>query len=267
MQYGDYAIWQGEQQTEHQLTFWRERLHGLAPLDLPTDRPRGRIADRRADHVTVELPAPLCMSLRALGQAHRVTLHMVLTSGLAVFLAGLTGSRDIAIGAPIANRHPDETVPLIGVFTNTLILRTDLSGATCFRDVLRAVRRTSIEAYRNPDVPPEALVDSAEVPVRVVFALRNSLVSPPDFDGVTAREYTLPDHVIKYELLLSIDECAGVLSGYLEYRTALFDAATAQRFASAWRDLLAEAAREPSRPISELLRFGADVRPGAGDER
>jgi predicted N-acyltransferase len=265
MRYGDYAIWQGEQPTEHQLASWRERLRGLAPLDLPTDRPRGKVANRRAEHVTVELPAPLCVSLRALGRAHRATLHMVLTSGLAAFLAGLTGSRDITIGTPVANRHPTETESVIGVFTNTLILRIDLSEARCFRDVLHAVRRTAIEAYRNPDVPPEALVDSADVPVRVVFAMRNSLMSPPQFDGATAREYTLPDHVIKYDLLLSVDEYAGALRGYLEYRTALFDAATVQRFAGAWRDLLAEAARDPSRPIAEVLRHGAAVRPGAGD--
>ncbi|MFE1200060.1 condensation domain-containing protein, partial [Streptomyces olivaceoviridis] len=44
LQYADFAIWQRQWLTgdvlERQLGYWRERLAGLEPLELPTDRPR-----------------------------------------------------------------------------------------------------------------------------------------------------------------------------------------------------------------------------------
>ena len=109
---------------------------------------------------------------------------------------------------------------------------------------------------------PEKLVDSGEVPVRVLFALQNAPLSPPDLHGVTAEDYPVPRHASKYDLVFSLTERRGGLSGYLEYRTTLFDESTAQGFAAAWRALLDDVVRDPKAPMSALLRQGADARGG-----
>ena len=187
---------------------------------------------------------------------------MTLAGAIMTFLAGLCDTDDIALGTPIANRGVPVTEQVIGVFTNTLILRVQLGPAWSFLDVLAAVRDTVLEAYRNPDVPPEKLVDSGEVPVRVLFALQNAPLSPPDLHRVTAEGYPVPRHASKYDLVFSLTERCGGLSGYLEYRTTLFDEPTAQGFAAAWRALLDDVVRDPKAPMSGLLRRGADAREG-----
>jgi non-ribosomal peptide synthetase component F len=177
------------------------------------------------------------------------------------FLAGLCDTGDIALGTPIANRGVHFTEQVIGVFTNTVILRTQLGAAPSFPDVLAAVRETVLQAYRNPDVPPEKLADSGEVPVRVLFALQNAPLTPPGLHEVTAEEYPVPRDTSKYDLVFSLTERHGELSGYLDYRTAFFDEATARGFAAAWRALVEDVVHDPEAPTSGLLRHGAGARP------
>jgi amino acid adenylation domain-containing protein len=262
VQYGDYALWQSGRVTDDQQAYWRTRLRGLRPLPVPTDRPRGGTADRHSARLDLALPSRLVRSMHALGGPYDVTLHMTLTGTIMTFLAGLCGTGDIALGTPIANRGAHVTEQLIGVFTNTLILRAQLGFARSFPDVLAAVREAAIEAYQNPDVSPETLVDSGEAPVRVLFVLQNAPLSPPDLHGVTAEDYPVPRHATKYDLVFSLAERRGGLNGYLEYRTALFEAVTAQAFAAAWRTLVEEVVRDPEMPVSALLRHGAGARPG-----
>jgi amino acid adenylation domain-containing protein len=261
MQYGDYALWQSDQQTDDQQAYWRTRLRGLRPLPVPTDRPRDGNANRHSAQLGLELPSRLVRQLHALGASYDVTLHIALAGTIMTFLAGLCDTDDIALGTPIANRGVPVTEQVIGAFTNTLILRVQLDPAWSFPDVLAAVRDTALDAYRNPDVPPEKLVDSGEVPVRVLFALQNAPLSPPDLHGVTAEEYPVPRQASKYDLVFSLTERCGGLSGYLEYRTTLFDESTAQGFAAAWRTLLDDVVRDPKAPTSGLLRHGAHARP------
>lgn len=262
VQYGDYAVWQSGRDTADQQAYWHTRLRGLQPLPVPTDRPRDGNADRHSIRLGLELPARLVRRLHALGEPYDVTLHMTLTGTIMTFLAGLCGTGDIAIGTPIANRGPQVTEQLIGAFTNTLILRAQLGSARSFPDVLAAVREAALEAYRNPDVSPEKLVDSGEVPVRVLFVLQNAPLSPPDLHGVTAEEYPVPRHDTKYDLVFSLAERRGGLTGHLDYRTALFDDATAQGFAAAWRAVVEDVIRDPGAATSGLLGHGVGARPG-----
>ena len=91
---------------------------------------------------------------------HGVTLFMMLLAGFKVLLHRYTGSRDIAVGTPIAGRTRPEVEGLIGFFVNTLVMRTEVSGEESFREVLRKVRETALGAYANQDAPFEQLVEA-----------------------------------------------------------------------------------------------------------
>ena len=98
---------------------------------------------------------------------------MTLLAAFQALLARYSGQRDISVGAPIANREPVETEGLVGLFLNTLVLRTDLRGNPRFRELLARVREVTLSAYAHQQVPIEALVQE--------FQLERSLSYNPLF--------------------------------------------------------------------------------------
>ncbi len=166
IQYADFAAWQRDAMQgeilEKELGFWRERLSGLAPLDLPHLPARAPAHGPEGATVSFELPEPLTAALRAMAKREGVTLFMALLAGWKAFLARYTGQTDIAVGSPISDRGRTETEGLIGFFLNTLVLRTDLGGNPTAREALRRVRDTSLEAFAHQDLPFEMIVEEVQ---------------------------------------------------------------------------------------------------------
>ncbi|MEM7534191.1 MAG: condensation domain-containing protein [Chloroflexota bacterium] len=164
IQYADFAAWQRQWMTtdylKPQLEYWKAQLGGTLPtLDLPLDfpRPRQQTVSGGMHHVT--LSKELSQSLRVLSQHHDATLFMTLLAAFNLLLARLSGQDDILIGTPMAGRSQAEVEGLIGLFLNTLVLRTDLSGDPTFTALLGSVKQTVLDAHKHQDVPFEKLVE------------------------------------------------------------------------------------------------------------
>jgi amino acid adenylation domain-containing protein len=172
IQYADYAAWQqstlNTPELQRQLAYWTRQLAGNLPvLELPTDLHRdasdhrGALAHQAAWQTTV-LPRALSAQLVALAQAEQTTLFMVILSAFDLLLHRLSGQEDILVGTPIAGRNHSGLDQLIGLFLNTLVLRTDLSGNPTFRELLHRVQDVTLGAYSNQDVPFERLVEELQ---------------------------------------------------------------------------------------------------------
>ncbi|HEV3051498.1 MAG TPA: condensation domain-containing protein, partial [Longimicrobium sp.] len=141
VQYADYAVWQREQLAgevlDRQLAYWREHLSGAPELlELPTDRPRPAVQTYRGAIEGITLSGELLARLEALGRSEGATLFMTLLAAFQVLLGRYGGSEDVVVGSPVSGRTRREVEELIGLFLNTLVLRTDLSGDPGFRTVL-----------------------------------------------------------------------------------------------------------------------------------
>ena len=156
IQYADYAIWQQGQQAAltRQLDYWRDHLSGAPPLlELPTDQPRPAQQHFVGEQLPVALDRELSQQLEQLARTHNATLHMTLLASFALLLSRYSGAEEIVIGTPVANRNRPEIEPLIGFFVNTLALRFDLSGNPTFGELLRRVRKVTLDGYAHQDVP------------------------------------------------------------------------------------------------------------------
>ncbi|HEY4573532.1 MAG TPA: condensation domain-containing protein, partial [Thermoanaerobaculia bacterium] len=264
LQYADFARRQREELSgpvlEAQLDYWRGKLGGtLEPLALPTDHPRPAVQTFRGGSLRLEAPEALAEALRRLAREERASLFMVLLAAFDLLLARLAGQDDVVVGSPIAGRQRAETEELIGLFLNTLALRTDLSGDPTFRELLVRVRATTLGAYAHQDIPFEALLadlkparDLSRTPV---FQVLLNMLSFPGTQGVS-----LPDGLevepgpggepeSKFDLTLYVAEAAGAVYFNLIYNADLFDEPRMAELLRQYRAVLAAAAGDPGRRI------------------
>ncbi|SIT48141.1 Linear gramicidin synthase subunit B (Includes: ATP-dependent D-leucine adenylase; Leucine racemase (ATP-hydrolyzing); ATP-dependent alanine adenylase; ATP-dependent D-valine adenylase; Valine racemase (ATP-hydrolyzing)) (fragment) [Paraburkholderia piptadeniae] len=265
IQYPDYAVWQRRWLTgevlQAQRDYWQRTLAGApAFLELPTDHRRPVQQDHAGASVALELDERLAAGLKALSQRHNVTLFMTLLAGWAALLARLSGQDDVVIGAPVANRGRVEVEPLIGCFVNSLALRVSLSGGAVVGELLQRVKVRVLEAQQHQDLPFEQVLEivrpprsPAHTPVfQVMFAWRNAGERGLDLAGLTVAPMSSPYSVAKFDLTLNLVEAGGRIVGTLEYATALFDRATAERHGGYLRSLLEAMVADDAGVVNQL---------------
>ena len=254
--YADVTGWPGRD-TEEQLAFWLRALdRGPEPLELPTDRPRPAERGYRGARLFQPIEPELTTALAAVGARSRASLFMVMFAAFQVLMHRLTGRDDIVTAVPVAGRtHPD-SLPLIGFFTNTLPLRTDLGGAPTFAGLLDRVRADVLAAFANGDAPLERIVeglrldrDPAHNPLcQVMFVMQPPTPSVTAGDVTFALARELDNGGSKFDLTISMD--GPTLSA--EYAADLFDPPTIERLLANFEVLLAGIAADPGRPIWQL---------------
>ncbi|MEU2014075.1 AMP-binding protein, partial [Nocardia sp. NPDC019302] len=190
----------------------------------------------------------------------------VVHAALAVLLARLSGSRDIAVGTPVAGRGEAALDDLIGMFVNTLVLRTDIDPGVRFEQLLGAVRAVDVEAFGHADVPFERLVELLD-PVRsagrhplfqVMLTFQNLAVSELELPGLSVSGVDLAVPLAKFDLQLAIaenndrHEGGQGLSAAFTYATDLFDTATVRDFADRFTRILAAVAADASVVVGDI---------------
>ncbi|MFF5617045.1 non-ribosomal peptide synthase/polyketide synthase [Streptomyces albidoflavus] len=265
VQYPDFAVWQREQHTgealDAQLAHWRERLAGLEPLDLPTDRPRPQVRTAEGSTRLFTVPAALAGRLAELGRTRGASLFMGLTAVTQLTLARYTGRRDLALGTAVSGRERTELEGLVGFFVNTLVLRTQVDSARTFTDLLDEVKSATLDAFAHQDVPFSRLIeelaperDPSRTPlVQAMITLQNTPGGSFALPGLTAEEYEIPRAAAQFDLGLHFQETGdGALVGVAEYSSGLFDAATVDRLCRHWLALAEEAVSTPALPLARL---------------
>ncbi|MFL6202866.1 MAG: amino acid adenylation domain-containing protein, partial [Thermoanaerobaculia bacterium] len=253
VQYADYACWQRRWPAEildRQLAWWTGRLAGLTPLDLPTDRPRPAAQSFRGGLVSAALPA--------LPRDRRATPFLQLLAAWQVLLHRLTGQSDVAVGSPAANRSRPETEGLVGLFANTLVLRTDLSEEPDFAGALAQVREAALLAQAHQDLPFERLVselaperDLSRPPlVQMAFSFEEALPPLDLGEGRQGGIEELHPGTSRLDLWLRVEAGEEGWRARAEYAADLFDEATVRRWLGHLQTLLEGIA--PDVRISEL---------------
>ncbi|OZM73586.1 non-ribosomal peptide synthetase [Amycolatopsis antarctica] len=272
LRYRDYAHWQAAELTRpaaaNERAYWKRVLDGVAPLELPTDRPRPAERTSNGAVASFAIPAEVTAGLTALGTAHGGTLFSTLVAAVQVLFARYSRQSDIAVGTVVSGRSRPELENLAGFFVNTLVLRSRVPGDRGFTDLLVDVRETVLDAFSHQGVPFDELVDAVQPErdpsrtplVQAAVVLQNTRGSYGEHGGVTMTEHELPRLSALFDLGFEFTERDGELSGRIEYNTDLFDADTARRMAEHLLVLLDGIVADPARPVAELPLLSAAER-------
>ncbi|MGZ5444484.1 MAG: amino acid adenylation domain-containing protein, partial [Thermoanaerobaculia bacterium] len=266
IQYVDYSIWQrqwleaGTLQT--QLAYWQKKLAGMPEsLDLPTDYARPSVQSFAGATRGFALDADLTGRLKSLAEQQGGTLYMALLAAFKTLLYRYTGQGDLCVGSPIANRQYAETEGLIGMFVNTLALRTQVERDDNFATFFAKVRATCLEAYEHQDAPFEKVVDvvrpqrnMAISPIfQVMLILQNVDMGTPD---PHIQRVLLDAGISKFDLTLEFTEGPEGLTASIEYSTALYKPSTIERLVEHFTALCRAIASAPAARLGDLEYVG-----------
>ncbi|MEL6901316.1 MAG: amino acid adenylation domain-containing protein [Cyanobacteria bacterium J06606_4] len=270
IQYADFAQWQRQQfragHLSGQLAYWTQQLSGQLPiLELPSDRPR--TSQQKVTHTdyqsaehTLQLSKLLKAQLSHFGQQSQATLFMVLLAGFKTLLHRYTQAKDIIVATPVAGRNQVETEDLIGLFFNTLLLRSHPSSQQSFTTFLAHIRDVSLAAFSHQNVPLMKLIEHLRQTqsleqrslFQVLFQYKNFPGKTVSANGVEIDECQLGTGKTNLDLTLEITEQTDGLLCTFRYDTALFDAETIQRLATHFQTLLQGIVQDPTQSLGQL---------------
>ena len=264
LQFADFASWQRQWLSgpvlDAQLAYWRRHLGGALPvLELPTDRARPAAPSYEGRRETRRLAPALVAAVEALGRQEHASVSMILMAVFNAVLARYSGQDDILLGLPIANRTRLASEDLVGSLVNTLPIRTDLSGDPSFRELVRRVRETLLDAYGHQEMPFDKLVQELQPErytshsplIRVLVNFLNAPMPRQRFEDLTWEPFDFDRGAAQFDLTLSIDwDREGWLS--LEYSTDLFEQATAARLLAQFEVFAVAAVADPDLSLSKI---------------
>ncbi|KSU58247.1 MULTISPECIES: non-ribosomal peptide synthetase [unclassified Gordonia (in: high G+C Gram-positive bacteria)] len=275
VQYVDYSVWQHLRLGDaadptslaaRQLDHWRTRLAGVpALIELPVDRPRTAVRDDSGAELSATFDAATWNALGDLAGRHGATMFMAVHALLAVTLVRSGADEDVVIGTPVAGRGERDLDPLIGMFVNTLALRSRVRRAASFTDLLDDIREIDVTALDHADLPFETVVDevvavrdTAHPPlVQVALAFQNAARPTVELPGLVVSEIEAPVTTAKVDLQITVLDEPGRSPAddtrvIVTYATALFDAGTVDAFVRRMTAIARAVVDEPHTPVGDL---------------
>ncbi|MEU8900981.1 amino acid adenylation domain-containing protein [Nocardia sp. NPDC048505] len=275
VQYADFALWHRELLGDEadpeslaagQIRQWRTALAGAPDLlELPADRPRPAVQSMRTADLDFALAADLHRGVLEVAAAHEVSVFMVVHATLAVLLARLGGTDDVVIGTAVAGRGEAALDGMVGMFVNTLALRSRVDPNLAFGEFLAAVRDADLAAFAAADMPFERLVQvlnparsTAHAPIfQVSLSLQNFVEPVLELPGLRVTVEDLERSAGQFDLAFDLRERftgAGPdgIAGVLTYAADLFDRATVESVLARWRRVLAAIIADPARTLADI---------------
>lgn len=266
--YGDYARWQREQVDRGRfaagLEYWRRKLTGVPALHLPTDHPYPAAQTVNGATHSFRIDADLCQAVERLGRAHRATAFMTYLAAYQALLSWWCDQDDFGVGVPVSGRDLPEVESIVGLFVNTLVFRTDLSGDPTFRELLVRVRQEAVESFAHQQVPFERVVselplerDVRRPPVfQVSFALQNYIPersrAATEPGSLTVASFGFDAPFTRHELVLYLYPDGDELTGVVNYNTDLFNESTIATLFQRYVTLLRQVVADPDVRLSAV---------------
>ena len=273
--HGDYAAWQEKKLANTDfsadLTFWEETLRGApALLELPADRGRPAIMSYQGGRIRWKLNAALTEALRNTSRQEKTSLFTIFAAVLDTLLYRYTGSEDILVGLPLADRDQQELQSVIGFLLHTHVLRTRLSANMTFRDLLGRVQKAVLDLYTHRAVPFDQIVRKLQpernlsysplFQVMLNWRDRDQQLSFIGLDGLVVDSLMGSSNTSKFDLFLFATDSGDEIWLEMEYSTDLFDEDRIARMLGHYQVLLEAVAADPGANIAQVPLLTAGER-------
>lgn len=265
LQYKDFSVWQPEflssNMLKQQEEYWLSVFADEVPvLNIPGDYPRPSTQSFAGNRLTYTIGKDMVTQIYRLSTETGSTIFMIFLAALKTLLYRYTGQTDIVVGTAIAARPSVDLEGIIGMFVNTLVIRSYPEGDKEFLNYLAEIKDLALRAYDNQDFPFEELVEKINVrrdlsrnPLfDVMLVVQNQDI--PDF---VSEEFRLvPKNIVsrtsKVDIYLEVIERDEELILAWEYSSSIFREETISRFAGQFITLMSDILVHPYKRLSEI---------------
>ncbi|WP_338444455.1 amino acid adenylation domain-containing protein [Bacillus spizizenii] len=264
-EYKDFAEWQNQlligEVMEQQETYWLEQFKEEVPvLQLPADGSRAMEWSSEGQRVTCSLQSSLIRSLQEMSQQTGTTLYMVLLAAYNVLLHKYTGQEDIVVGTPVSGRNHPNIDSMIGIFIQTIGIRTKPQANKRFTDYLEEVKRQTLDAFENQDYPFDWLVEKLNVQrettgkslFNTMFVYQNIEFQEIHQDRCTFRVKERNPGVSLYDLMLTIEDAGQQLDIHFDFNPNQFEQETVEQIIRHYTRILDSLVKEPEKSLSSV---------------
>ncbi|MCP4146569.1 MAG: amino acid adenylation domain-containing protein, partial [bacterium] len=266
IQYKDYSHWQNRyfagEEIKKQQAWWENQYEErITVLELPTDYPRPHIQSFAGGNLNFEITAEETKQLKELALKEGVTMFMIVITLYQVLLSRLSNQEDIVVGTPVAGRGHDDLGTIVGMFVNTLPLRSGPKGGKIVTTYMQEVKESTMAAFENQDYPFEEMVgkiagnqrDTTRNPIfDVMFSMQNTEVPGLRIPGLKLKPYHRENPISKFDLSLIAAEDGPRLQLVFEYATRLFKRETIQRIKNYFKSIVTGVIAAPEKRLEEI---------------
>ncbi|MCB2378362.1 amino acid adenylation domain-containing protein [Hymenobacter sp. BT635] len=281
VQYKDYAAWMANKLTgesgEKYRKFWTERLEeSIDPLQLPTDFARPENKGYKGSVTKFSFDAALYQRMNSFCRESHTTLFSFLHATLNLLLYKYSGQKQLIVGTPVSGRSHYDLENQVGLYVNTLALKTTIVPEQSFAAYLKETSQSTLQAFEHQDYPFDKLVEELNLvrdPSRnplfdVMIVLQNTAYGDGSIEMSKQHGFRLLEldqyfgdgvgleaihQGAKFDLSFSFGTEAGnqfVLE--IDYSTELFTEAKINRFFQAFLSLLNQVMAAPDQRVGEL---------------
>lgn len=269
-QYLDYVFWEREWiqkgGAETHLNYWKNLLcDAPSPLELPADHPRPHIKSDAGSIEKLTIGAAEAESLRTFAKTEGTSLFQVLIAAFNTLLFRYTGQEDFVVGTSVANRNMRQFQNVMGLFINTLPIRTFVDGDWSFRDYLSHVKTTCREAMLHQKLPFEKLIEELNPrrnlnahPLFQVMFVHQNVPSLYVVSGMQLELFKVDYQTSKFDLTLWVEEINNEFLLTLYYSRDLFESSTIKKMLSHYQLLLQRVAANPNCAVKNISYFSPE---------
>lgn len=241
IQYKDYAVWMQSQENEKSdldsEEYWLSVFKEQIPvLELPSYKSRPAKQTYNGNMLTYQFSEAFLSKLKHFSKTNNVTQFMTLMAGVNALLYRYTNQNNIILGTPIAGREHPDLENQLGLFLNTLAIRTQITGNESFLGLLEIQKQTLIKAYEHQNYAFSTLINklnlkrdasrSALFDVLVVLQNQtqlNTLNSGDTMTGIDVESFEIKRNTAQFDLSFVFTEKKENLLLSLEYNTDIYD--------------------------------------------
>jgi acyl transferase domain-containing protein/acyl carrier protein len=270
-QYRHYVQYQVEQMSLptfiNMQAYWAQRLENYhSKVYVAYDYEQGNKV--RADGSTICREMDNKMEAKLILEAKKgeTTIFSQLLIDLYLLLYFLSKEKDIVVGVPVLGRDNANLMEIVGMFVNTLPMRTVINDEMRLSSFVKMVSQQILSDIKNQSYPYDKMVEMKRKHgedtnlFSIMFEYENESMNLHDASENKGKSYVIPLKNSKYDISVTICKKNEKLLTRLDYRTTLYSNESMSRLLEQYYKLMEEYSWDKWKNISlgeigELIGF------------